>query len=293
MTHVTTTHSAPTTRQATDASRERPAIGPFWLRALAITALAVLAWLLVDRVTRAIYGPGYSVESHQVRAVLTSAGVIVLVLLYLLFEGRSWASRGIALTGRSWRPLTLGLAAALAGWAIASAVLVGTGLASVSLPVGIGGTLWQGVLLAMLVLLFEALPEELLFRGLLWSTLRERLPVWATIVTQALLFTLFGWAIGAAPSLDRLLVFVLFGLALGVLRWATDSVWGTIGFHLGAQFVAQAFSGEQWTAFTLDDPGRWYHDLAFGAVPFIVMPIIALAIGLLVRGRRRRADASH
>lgn len=63
------------------------------------------------------------------------------------------------------------------------------------------------VLLVVLVFLYEALPEELVFRGYIRGSLRILLRPWQAVGAQAALFALFGFVLGVAPTVDRLIVF--------------------------------------------------------------------------------------
>src|SRR3546814_12838769 len=78
------------------------------------------------------------------------------------------------------------------------------------------------------------------------------MPGWPAIILQALLFTLFAWAIGAAPTwLDASFIF-FFGFVLGILRGA-KAVPAAIGFHL-AFMSTQQFLGPAWGLF--EEMGR-------------------------------------
>jgi membrane protease YdiL (CAAX protease family) len=144
----------------------------------------------------------------------------------------------------------------------------------------------EGLAILVLVLLYEAIPEELIFRGYLFRVLAERLPGWATILAQALLFCAFGAAIGAATSIDRLLLFFFFSISLGYLRQVTGTVFATIGFHAVFQLFSQWLLGEQWPALSLDDPEEWFALAALGLAPFVLAPAVAAVIV-----RTRRADS--
>src|SRR3546814_12411173 len=78
------------------------------------------------------------------------------------------------------------------------------------------------------------------------------MPGWPAIILQALLFTLFAWAIGAAPTwLDASFIF-FFGFVLGILRGAKD-VPAAIGFQL-AFMSTQQFLGPEWGLFEVGNP---------------------------------------
>lgn len=129
-------------------------------------------------------------------------------------------------------------------------------------------------------LLYEALPEELVFRGYFYRNLADALPRWLAVLGQAGLFTLFGVAIGAAGSIDRVVLFLLFATVLGYLRAVTGSVWTGIGFHLAFQIVAQLTSPNH-GQFTVTDL------LTLQGVAFVLLPFTlgALLVRAACRGR--------
>src|SRR3546814_12014064 len=90
--------------------------------------------------------------------------------------------------------------------------------------------LLHGAAAIALVFLAEAFPEELIFRGAIQSLLRGQMPGWPALILQALLFTLFAWAIGAAPTWLDASFLLFFGFVLGILRCA-NAVPEAIGFH--------------------------------------------------------------
>ena len=67
-------------------------------------------------------------------------------------------------------------------------------------------------------------------------------PHWLTIVLQALLFTLFGYLIGAIYSLEQLLFLPGFAFILGYFRAVSGNVWTAIGFHVAIMTVTQILS---------------------------------------------------
>jgi membrane protease YdiL (CAAX protease family) len=144
----------------------------------------------------------------------------------------------------------------------------------------------QALLVLVLVLLFEAVPEELIFRGYLFALLGERLPTWAVVILQAIAFCLFGAVIGAAVTVERQVAFLLFSIALGIIRAVTGSVYTTIGFHATFQLLSQLTLNPEWTSVQLEDPDAWFSDIAFGLAPLVISPLIVLAVVLL---RRRGA----
>lgn len=77
-----------------------------------------------------------------------------------------------------------------------------------------------------------AIVEELIFRGIAFSVLRRRFPVWVAILLPAILF---GFA-HAWWGLGRVSVTALMGALFALLRWRTDSVWGPMAMHFLINF---------------------------------------------------------
>lgn len=141
-------------------------------------------------------------------------------------------------------------------FAIPFVLALGAGLASgiVSLhtDADFSTILYNGAAAVTLVFLAEAFPEELIFRGAIQSLLRREMPAWPAIILQALLFTLFAWTIGVAPTwLDASFLF-FFGFVLGILR-SVHGVPAAIGFHL-AFMSTQQFLGPAWGLFEVGNP---------------------------------------
>ena len=251
----------------------------WWIRVCTVFFGAVLIWLGDGFVATLVFGEGYSLAGHVFRAVTTGALVALMLLLVL----RRWpADVGFRPSGWALRRAGLGATAYVVAFSIGGAVILWLSLANLSVD---GPSLLpQALAVLALVLMFEAIPEELIFRGYLFAALRERLPVWATILLQAVLFCLFGAIIGAARDLERLLLFFTFSIALGIIRHVTGTVYATIGFHAAFQLLTQLINGEQWTSVVLDDPELWFRDIAFFLMPLVVAP---LGIALFARARRR------
>ncbi len=113
---------------------------------------------------------------------------------------------------------------------------------------------WVGALLLNMLIAFfyEALPEELAMRGLIYDVLRQRLSVWLSVLVQALVFigfsagiTLLLVMVGISPASSlaalpsQLILHFFFGIALALIRVWTGSLWAAIGFHLGYLSVAR------------------------------------------------------
>ena len=218
------------------------------IRILLAFAGACLLWTLVYRL-----GPGaYSHQAHAVRAVATLVGGVAL-----------WAAISAATHTRrgperaDMRRFAAGAAGYLLPTLVAGGIVLALGRASVGSNLVVVETLGQGLLLLGLVLAFEAIPEELVFRDLVQSSLAAVTRPWIAILGQALLFSLWGVIIGAAGSVDRLVLFFVMSIVQGVIRYRTGSVLSTIGLHASFQLVSQWLLGGSWNAFTVHDPNLW------------------------------------
>jgi hypothetical protein len=141
--------------------------------------------------------------------------------------------------------------------------LFATGLAIIGLIVANGLDLievdqwhapdyWIGALfLNMLIAFFyEALPEELALRGLIFDVLRNRFAVWLSVIIQTFIFVtvsvgvsllqaVFGMTAIDITMLPQLMLLFVFGIALALIRIYTGSLWAAIGFHLGYLAMAR------------------------------------------------------
>jgi membrane protease YdiL (CAAX protease family) len=256
---------------------------PWWARLAAGAVVAVGVWLLVDALAAVIFGSDYSLGSHASRAVTTAVLVFAAFALLLRWERTRPADYGVVRAGMP-RGLMLGAVGYLLPFLAATLIILTLDLASLDLSAPPLETAGQGLLVLGLVILYEAIPEELIFRGYLFRVLAERMSGWATILVQALMFCAFGVIVGAAGTLDRILLFFVFSISLGYLRQITGTVFATIGFHAVFQLLAQWSLGEQWGALSVTDPNGWFALVALGIAPFAFGPAVA---ALLVRSRPR------
>jgi len=248
------------------------------LRVAAVFAAACVIWIVVYTALAPLGDPHANRLGHAARALLTAALAVPMVVLARRFlDQRPW--RGLGLTAPRWA--LAGAAYWLATAALGTAVTLGLGWADVTAGPWETRTLLLALYLPALVFLFEALPEELIFRGYLYRNLADRFPRWVAVVGQAVLFTAFGTIVGAAGSVDRIILFFTFSLTLGALRVVTGSLWAPIGFHLAFQYVTQ-FVGAATRDGALHITG--FADLQF--VAFWLLPIVAGGLVLAVLAAR-------
>lgn len=97
---------------------------------------------------------------------------------------------------------------------------------------------------AIIAFLYEALPEELALRGIIYDVLRHRFVAWLAVLMQTVLFLSVPLAVSQLQvfvgmssenmvSAPYIILIFCFGICLQLLRQWTKSIWTSIGFHLG------------------------------------------------------------
>jgi uncharacterized protein len=254
----------------------------FWRVAVVFLAVT-LVWLFVTQGLSSFFGPAYPDRvGHAVRAVLTSALVVPLIFLARRYlDRRSWEGLRFTSLRTGWRWLLFGMVFWLVAAGLGLVVTVVLGWTRISLGTPSVGILILFLYLPVLVFLYEALPEELIFRGYLYRNLSARYARWVSVLAQATLFTLWGAAIGAAGSVDRVVLFFTFSVALGILRVISGNLWATIGFHLAFQWVTQLVSaavreGSLQIAEqpTLELVVFWFFPIVLGSIALIAASVV-------------------
>ena len=179
------------------------------------------------------------------------SGFVVPGILVLRRVGDRRPIRGLGFksTASGWLAFVsgLGLVFVLAGAALIFGVLIGE-LQVIGTHVSVALLL---SLLAEIVIAFfyEVFPEELAFRGYLYSTLNTYLARWSALLVQVGLFVMaaltavtlqqvlglearLGSSTGGITA-DYIILLTGFGLVLQLCRLVTGSLWTSIGFHLG------------------------------------------------------------
>jgi membrane protease YdiL (CAAX protease family) len=174
--------------------------------------------------------------------VLLQAGMLGVVVLLVWGWMRVIERRRLRDAGWRWGRSSAGwlmLAIIVAGGLVFAvvALLPATGpLADEADLIGTAPVEFSLVALVSQAFLLQAIPEELLFRGWLLSTLRSR--PWLAIAVTTLSFTVIHLASngGQESAVEHLLYLALpFGfslLAVGLLLW-TGSLWAAVGVHGG------------------------------------------------------------
>lgn len=149
----------------------------------------------------------------------------------------------------------------------------------------------------LIAFLYEALPEELALRGMLYDVLRYRFSAWLAILFQTLLFlcvplvatqlqVLVGLAPGNIMNIPYIILILCFGICLQLVRLWTRSLWAAIGFHLAyleiTRFVVMQHNGPSIIAYNETVPG-----LGEMFISFSMIVIGGIIVSLLILGAKR------
>ena len=256
---------------------ERPNLS--W-RVAVVSIAVIVIWLFAVEVLGSFSGPAYADRvGHAVRAGAISALVVPLIILSRRYlDRRPWSGLRLTPLGAGWRVALFGAAFWLVAAGIGLTVTLALGWASVTISAPSTGIVLLAIYLPLLVFFYEALPEELIFRGYFYRNLAARYPRWLALLMQAALFTLFGAAIGAAGTVDRVILFFTFSVVLGILRVVTGNLWTAVGFHLAFQWVTQLYSAavregtlRVEAQATLDLVVFWLFPIVLGSVALITV----------------------
>ena len=169
-------------------------------------------------------------------------GVATAVLALLAY---AWVVR------RTERRAPVEVAVAGAGPALGRGTLIGTGMfaaviATIALLGGYRVSGWGSA--AGMVALFgfmaaAAVTEELIFRGILFRIVEERIGTWGALTLTAVLFGLAHLPNEHATLWSALAVAVEAGALLAAVYAATRNLWVPIGVHFGWNFAAGGLFG--------------------------------------------------
>lgn len=265
---MTTAPAPASPRRVSVAWRITLAVLPLGLALAFVSAWSSDARDLSDPVTLAMrIGAGIAISA---------GAVAVVALLIRLADRRRMSDAGLTDVRGGWRLAAWGAAA----WVVPAALAFGLlALLGVPLTVTVPAADFTGTVLLLLlaVLLTEAIPEEVIFRGYVTTALGAVTRGWWVIVIQALLFTLFAGLLRQDWNPTDLSLFLTMGIGFGYLRMITGSVWMSIGFHTAFQTGAQLVLTHDVVDFA---GGTGTAMLALGVIPFT-------AAAILVSGVRR------
>ncbi|MEK4516073.1 CPBP family glutamic-type intramembrane protease [Paenibacillus sp. FSL H8-0122] len=276
-------------------------------RWLAITALGWLAMTLglftATVAGNAVRASGGADNTISVVQAMTAA-LLIVPAVYLIQRRFRLTAKLLPLTPAAFLHLLGGGASALLMGGIGFMITGALGWTTI-----IAWHFSVDLLLAVafstcIAFLYEAMPEELSMRGIVYSGLRLRLPAYAAYGAQVLLFVLVPVTVNqlqAWSGLDRgnsinaeyVIMLLCFGTVLQLWRSLTGSLWASIGFHLA--YLAMA----RFVILQRDQSLLTYNELEAGTGPVVIQfgVVIVGTAGLLLLfnlwRRRRRRTASQ
>lgn len=207
--------------------------------------------------------------------VISALAVGVIALLTRFADHRRMADAGLTSIRTGWRLAVWGAIL----WIFPAALTFGV-LALLGFPLTVTVPALDLVLTVLLlvgaVLLTEAIPEEVVFRGYVTTVLGAFTRGWATIALQAVLFTIFAALLRQSWIPIDLSLFFAMGIGFGYLRMITGSVWMSIGFHAAFQTGAQLVLTHTVVDFA---GGAGVAMLALGVVPFALAATVVSSVG--------------
>lgn len=207
---------------------------------------------------------------------ISAVSVAVIALLIRFADRGRMRDAGLTSIREGWRLAVWGVVLWIVPATLTFGVLALLG-SRLSLTVSAPDLAPTVVLLVLAVLLTEALPEEVVFRGYVTTALGALTRGWGTIVIQAVLFTLFAAILRQNWNPTDLSLFVGMGIGLGYLRMITGSVWMPIGFHTAFQVGSQLVLSHDGVDFA---GGAGAAMLALGAIPFAAAAILVSSTGI-------------
>ncbi|WP_191089862.1 CPBP family intramembrane glutamic endopeptidase [Nesterenkonia ebinurensis] len=270
---------------AHDESQADHRVGSLALRLVLITTGTLLIWLGVTRLTTVLWGAEMSLLQHIANAVgVFSLAVPMVLVINRYLDRRPVSALGLHAEKRAWRDFLYGALTWLIPAGLGLTVALMFGWVEIRIDSSIAELIGVILLLILLVFVYEAFPEELIFRGYIYRNLTAAVAPWVAVVIQALLFSAFGtalWVIsnGWGVFLERSVLFFGMAVVVGCVRLISGSLWAAIGFHLAFQVMMQLFLSSQYVDIEVSDEGIF--TLTTAVVAFCAATTVA---GLLWRG---------
>lgn len=222
-----------------------PRVGTGW-RVTVVLAATIVIWGLMVWLSTAVWGdevgPARRISSALFVIALT---VPMIVVVRRFLDRRPWSTLRLQTGPSLWRPLLVGVGSFVIPSAIGLGVASAAGWVRITTDLSPATLVGAVAFTVVTVLLLEAIPEELIFRGYVYRTLSASIAPVRAVLIQAVVFALLGTTLWVATTgwsviVERGSLFLVMGVVLGIQRLVSGSVWTPIGFHLGFQVVAQS-----------------------------------------------------
>lgn len=239
-----------------------------WRILIVFLATAIIWWISGGINGWVRDGEGYSRTAHIASAIVVFSLVLpVIISARRYLDKRPWSGLDLTTFKKGWKPFVFGGLSYFIPASLGLVIFVVLGWTNVSIHVSAGELILSVLMVTILVFMFEALPEELIFRGYFYRNLNGRFSKWTAILIQSGLFILFAVIVGAAQTADRIILFLAVAIVIGVIRVITENVWGAVGFHLAFQTMQQMFSSAYNTELTTETHGLM-EIVILGIIPF-------------------------
>lgn len=207
-----------------------------------VSILSILIWRFVLYLNFLFAGVEYNRTTHFIMALAITILSFILINTARIKDKISWNQIGMS----SLRTNTISFLVGTAIWIIPASIglviSLLAGWAEITITADLSQLFLSVVILYIIIFLVEAFPEELIFRGYIYSYLNTLFPHWLVIIMQTLIFSLFAYFIGAMYSFEQIMFIPGFGFMLGYFRAKSGNVWTSMGFHAAIMTASQILS---------------------------------------------------
>jgi len=243
-------------------------------------------------------------DMDQKVAMLLQGGIftgLTLIVLYILKRKSPEALKSIGLKGvHSSTKMAIGIALPfiLLGLGVLTAYLLG-GIENLSM------NLTTSVVISVLInivtaFMYEAFPEEVFLRGLIFEELRKKFRFFTSLFLQPLIFICVPITVIAMESMlfdkpfsltiDYFILLFAFGIALQLYREYTGSLWMNIIFHIVYLEVVRyiSFGGVYESGVSLlefDEAFEGFMSLYLSFLFIVILSIVVLSV-LIFRDKK-------
>lgn len=209
------------------------------IRIVAVLILGIIIWNFIAYLSVTFMGLEFSPFKRFISALLTTVLTVTLLQVALRMDKLKWNQIGQTTVRTNIFSFLLGFFLWTIPASIGFFICLMLGWVEIKVHTDLNYLLLSILILFITVLLIEALPEELIFRGYIYRYLNTLFPHWITIILQSLLFSLFAYFIGAMYSVEQLQFIPGFAIILGLFRAISGNVWTSIGFHVAIMTATQ------------------------------------------------------
>lgn len=212
------------------------------VRIFVVLILTIIIWRFISYLSDVYLGVEYNRTSHFFIAIITTILSFILIDFARRIDKVSWRRFGLSSFRTNITSFFIGFILWTIPAFIGLVICLMTGWVELTVQTDFNHLFLSVLILILTVFFIEALPEELIFRGYFYHYLNILSPHWVTLLLQTLLFSLFGYFIGAIYSLEQLLFIPGFAFILGYFRAVSRNVWTAIGFHVAIMTATQILS---------------------------------------------------